>query len=318
MIFHSIIENAYRKMLFSRCDDTGLAFYFSHKDFDGLMAEEYSFATPKGDTLRGAFYSYPHARRDRLLVFDHGFGGGHRSYMREIERLARAGYRVFAYDHTGCMTSSGESAGGFSQSPADLDACLTALKADPNVNTADLSVIGHSWGGFATLNSPALHPDIKRIVVLSGFVSVPAMIAQNFGGILSGYRKHIYALEAASNPDYVTLDAVKTLADSDTRALLIYSDNDPLVKKEVHYDALYAALSEKDNVEFLLTKGKGHNPNYTHDAVSCLAVLAKETKKKRKKLKTPEDREAFRRSFDWYRMTEQDEAVFEKILAFLA
>ncbi len=316
MIFHKQIEAAYRARLFARCDDTGLVHYFSHQDFPGMHAEAYTFASFHGHELQGYFYSYDGYDPHRLVVFEHGFGGGHRSYMKEIERLCAAGYRVFAYDHTGCMESGGEGAGGFAQSLCDLDDCLKTLKADPTVDTSDISVMGHSWGGYSTLNIAALHPDVRRIVVLAGPVSVSLMIEQNFAGILKGYRRHILSLETGENPMYARYDATITLRNSDVRALLIYSDNDAFVRKDLHYDALYTALAGRENVELLLESQKGHNPNYTADAVAYLGELSEKVKKAAK-LKTPEERAAFRDSFDWDRMTAQDERVWEKILAFL-
>jgi len=237
--------------------------------------------------------------------------------MKEIEKLCSQGYRVFSYDHTGCMESGGNGANGFSQSLHDLDDCLKALKADKNINTTDISVLGHSWGGFSTLNISALHPDIKKVVVFSGFVSVEKMIEQNFSGLLKGYRKYILQLEKETNPDYVNYDGTKTLQNCDTKALLIYSDNDPLVQKNVHYDALYNALKDNNNVEFMLVTNKGHNPNYTTKAVGLLNELSERTKKEAKDLKTEEQKEAFRNSFDWDKITEQDDAVWEKVFGFL-
>ncbi len=286
MIFHKTIEKIYIAQMFARCDETGLVHYFSYKDFPGMNAEPYRFTSSLGHIMKGYFYSYKGADTSRLIIFEHGFGGGHRSYMKEIEKLCSAGYLVFTYDHTGCMESGGIGARGFSQSLHDLDDCIKALKADEKVNTSDITVIGHSWGGFSTLNIAALHHDVKKIVVFSGFVSVEKIVEQNFAGILKGYRKHIMQLEAESNPDYIGYDATKTLQNSNTKALLIYSDNDHLVHKTVHYDALYNALNGKKNVELMLVSGKGHNPNYTYDAVACLRELASKTKKKAKKLKT--------------------------------
>ncbi len=317
MIFHRYIEKQFQKRVFVRYDGSETVHYFSHRDFPGLIEEPYPIPSSRGHTLAGRFYRYEGADTSRLLVFEHGLGGGHRSYMKEIERLCRAGYRVFAYDHTGCMESGGESVFGFSQSLHDLDDCLRALKRDPGVNTDRIAVVGHSWGGYATLNIPALHPDVERIVVLSGFLSAERIIAQNLPGPLRGYRKHILALEAEANPAYFAYDATESLQKANTRGLLIYSDNDSMVQKRDHYDVLAQALGKKENLTLWLLPNKGHNPNYTAEALSRLADLASRSQKEKKTLKTKEGREAFKASFDWDKMTEQDESVWERILTFL-
>ncbi len=303
--------------MFARCDGNGLAHYFSHEDFDGLSAEPYTFKTSRGNELKGYFYACEGCDRDRLVIFEHGFGGGHRSYMKEIDRLCRAGFRVFAYDQTGCMESEGSSAGGFTQAIRDLDDCLKALKADESVNTSDISIMGHSRGGLATMTALEFHPDIKKIVVLSGPISTEAMVGQLFSGAMKGYRKHIMAVEREADFEYVDCNAVETLKKSNVKGLLIYSDNDPLVHKGVHFDALSEGLSDKADIELMLVSGKGHNPNYTTDAVAYLGELAEATKRAEKKLTTDAERESFRNSFDWHRMTAQDNAVWKKIIEFL-
>lgn len=319
MIFEKQIVGAFRAMMFSRCDDKGTAHYFSHTDFEGLRSRPFSFTAKAGHTLNGSFYFYDGCKEDRLIVFDHGFGGGHRSYMKEIEKLCQEGYKVFAYDHTGCMTSGGESANGLSQSLGDLDCAITALKALPELSGVDLSVIGHSWGGFSTMNIPALHSDISHIVGISGFVSPELLIASYFGGIMKGYRKPVMRLEEEANPEYCRFDATRTLAQTSAKALLIYSENDMMCKKKPHYDALESALSHKEGVKLLLVKNKGHNPNYTEDAVKYLGEYLEKKRKfeKQGKLVTDEQRAAFVSSFDWHRMTEQDESIWEEIFAFL-
>ena len=130
----------YRAQLYGRCDDTGKVFYFSAKDFEGMSATPFSFKSNEGAMLKGYFYSYDGYDTSRLVVFDHGYGGGHRAYMKEIERLCRAGFRVFSYDHTGCMESEGESTRGFAQSLSDLDACISALKSSGEAANASISV----------------------------------------------------------------------------------------------------------------------------------------------------------------------------------
>ena len=320
MIFFKQIEKMYRSKLYNRCDDLGLAHYFSAGDFPGLQCHAHSFRAHAGHTLQGWFYCYDGPIAGRLVVFDHGMGGGHRSYMREIERLARAGYLVFAYDHTGCMESNGENTNGFAQSLSDLDACLTALKQLDPIRSRTISVVGHSWGAFSTMNIAALHPDVAHVVAMSGFVSVKDMVHQNFSGILKGYRKGLYGLECSANPDYVGYHACETLAKTNAQVLLIYSSDDPLVKKEIHYDALYHALSGRKNVRFLLVNGKGHNPNYTETAVKLLGEYTADLIKKQKQLLQggEEDRKTFRESFDWWRMTDQDETIWQVILETLA
>lgn len=317
MLFEKQILSAYKGMMHTRCDDTETVYYFSADDFEGLHSEAYSFKASAGHTLKGYIYSYDNAKEGRLVIFDHGFGGGHRAYMKEIEMLCRHGYKVFSYDHTGCMESGGESPNGMAQSLSDLNDCLCAIKADERFCGLDISVMGHSWGGFSTLNISALHSEISHIVVLSGFVAVEELVNSFFDGIMKGYRKVIMQLERDSNPTLASFNAVDSLKDSSVKALLIYSDDDQLVKRN-HYDILKAGLSEKANINFMLVSGKGHNPNYTPDAVKLLGEFgAARTKLLKNKKATKEYKERFVSSFDWNEMTAQDDAVWGAILEHL-
>ena len=315
MLFEKTIVDGFRKSFLTRCDDTGTAYYFSALDFPGLQSESYAFPSSSGHTLQGYFYRYETVISGRLIIFDHGFGGGHRSYMKEIELLCRHGFLVFSYDHTGCMESGGENARGLSQSLCDLNDCLNVLKSDPRFRELDFSVMGHSWGGFSTLNIAALHPEVSHVVVLSGFRSVEALMGQFFGGLLKPYGQAILAMERQMNPVFADFDAGKTLSDTDAQVLLIYSDKDPLINRKVHFESLKESLSHKSNIRFLLCHSKGHNPNYTQDAVAYLGQFTRALSagNKKKQFQTQAQKDTFRNSWDWHRMTAQDEAVWDSI-----
>jgi dipeptidyl aminopeptidase/acylaminoacyl peptidase len=319
MIFQKQIEKMYRSNLFVRNDNPNGIFYFGPDDFPGLQAHPYEFTAKAGHTLKGYFYHYEDPVPGRLIVFDHGMGNGHRAYMREIERLAREGFLVFSYDHTGCMESGGESTNGFGQSLSDLDDCISAIKQIDQLKRRRIAVMGHSWGGYSTLNIAAYHPEISHVISMSGFVSIPIMIQQTFSGPLKCFQETVLALEEKANPEYVFRDARRSIWFSETNYLLIYSANDPVVRKNPHYDMLHNAFSRRYNVKLLLVEGKGHSPNYTKEAVNLKDAFFKDFQKavKRKKLETPEQQKAFMSRYDWKAMTEQDEYVWKEVFATL-
>ena len=319
MLFEKQIEKIYRSNMFARQDNPNGIFYFAPLDFPGLKAHPYTFPAAAGHDLHGFFYYYADPIPGRLVVFDHGMGNGHRAYLREIERLAKAGFLVFSYDHTGCMASGGEGTGGFAQSLNDLDRCMKALKGEPALADRKISVMGHSWGGFSTMNICALHPEITHVVSMSGFVSVDRMLRQVIAGPLSPYRKKLLELEQQTNPDYVTFDARKSLWHSKAKVLLIYSEDDPVVQKKFHFDLLKDALVTRENVRMLLVNHKGHNPGYTEDAVVYKDAFFKAFTKalKKKQLVTAQQQKEFMDRYDWLRMTAQDDAVWDRIISHL-
>ena len=317
MIFEKKIVEIYKQTAFCRCDNDGLAYYFTEVDFEGLNKVPYQFKSTLGHTLQGFFYYYDNYKDNKLIIFDHGFGPGHTAYMKEIEKLCKEGYKVFAYDHTGCMLSEGVNINGMAQSLHDLDDCVNEIKNNPEFSNLELYVMGHSWGGFSTLNIASLHKEVKKIVVLAGFVSVKDLIDSNFTGLLKGYRKAILEVETKANPNYVNFDGVETLKNSDVLALLIYSDNDHLCKRP-HVDKLIKNLSECENVKILLEHNKWHNPNYTIEAVNYLnEYVNKKNKILKNKELTEIEKTKFVESFDFNKMTEQDEVIWHMIFEHL-
>ena len=317
MIFEKQIVNMYKGMMHTRCDDVETVYYFSADDFPGLNKEAIPFTSSSGDTLSGYLYHYDGAREDRIIVFDHGFGGGHRAYMKEIVKLCEHGYKVFSYDHTGCMESGGETPNGLSQSLRDLNDCINMLRANERFSSLDISVMGHSWGAFSTMNIADIHPTVSHVVAMSGFISVPVMVSTFFGGILSGYREPILELETQANPIFSKFDSARSLRRSGVKALLIYSDNDAICKP-IHCEMLMEKLADVPTVKFLITKNKGHNPNYTVDAARYVAKFGKaRAKLARRKNVTQEEKAAFVASYDWDKMTVQDESVWQVIFEHL-
>ena len=319
MVFEKQIIGIYNMMMGSRQDPTGDIYYFDYTDFPGMCAEPFEFKGNVGQALRGKVYYFGEKCKEKITVFDHGMGNGHRAYMREIVELTRHGYTVIAYDHTGCRDSEGESIRGFAQSLADLDHCLKYLKTREDFKGASISVIGHSWGSFSTMNIPALHPEVTHIVGMSGFISVPAILEQFFSGILKGYRPAVYKIEEERNPEYVGFDAITSIKGSSTKAMYIQSLDDKTINTRYHFDKLRAALADRENTHFIPLTGRNHNPNYTEDAVKLLGDFQKRLAKFRKKNKAPTDAEKqeFVSGFDWAAITEQDADLWNRIFDFL-
>lgn len=310
----------YKSILFRRHDPDGSIFYFCHEDFEGLHSDEFSFVSKRGHKLYGSFYYYDGFKADHLIVFEHGMGSGHQGYFREIEFLARKGYLVYSYDHTGCHRSEGEHIYGLSGSLSDLDDCISALVSEKGYSEEQISVIGHSWGGFSSLNILSLHPNLRSIVAMSGFISVKSMQNQIVPFIIAPIRKTLFDLEKRTNPSFADANAIETLANTERPVFIIHSMDDSTVSYKTNFEVLSRELIEKTNIEFLLSNGSGHSPHYTAPAFAYKEKFFKEMKKQRKRklLDTDEQKETFVNSYDWFSMTEQNEELWEKIFKFFA
>ena len=316
-MFTKLIVNTYKRALLTRHDPDGAIFYFSHTDFEGIECETFEFFGERGQRLQGYFYTKNVTRPDRLVIFEHGMGCGHRAYMSEIATLVEHGYTVFAYDHTGTLNSGGEHIGGFTQSLCDLDSAIKALKASGRCDGKRLAVIGHSWGGFSTMNIGAFHKDITHLVAMSGFVS-PNKIITDMLGKMKKYAPAVFASEVAYFGGYAYADASLSLLQTDARALIIHSKDDPTVPYS-RFLELEASLGDVERISFLPLEGKRHNPNYTADAVRYKDEFFAELTRFRKKSKkaTEEEKREFASRWDWHRMTEQDADFWAKIFDFI-
>ena len=317
MIFENKIKEIFSSSLLVRFDDAGTARYFTHEDFEGLSKESFVFFGNCEQRLEGAFYFYGAKSSERLVIFEHGMGGGHLSYMKEIEKLASFGYTVFAYDHTGCMKSGGENIGGFSQSLADLDFAIRALRACEEYKAISISVVGHSWGAFSTLNIGAIHPDITHAVAMSGFISVKDMLASL--GILRFYSKPLLELERKNVGKYADFSAKDSLLKTDAKVMIIHSDDDKTVSFKKHFMKLKESLSNRPDTEFYAVSGKGHNPNFVEGAVKYKDEFYADLTKKTKSgyFSSDKIKADYKASWDFEKMTEQDDGVWQKIRGFL-
>lgn len=319
MLFEKTVLNIYNQQFLVRCDDTGVVHYFTAADFQGLNTLPFSFIGESGQELRGSFYYYGEMSREKLVIFDHGMGAGHLAYMKEIAELAKGGFTVFSYDHTGCMNSEGDNIRGFAQSLSDLDCCIKALRSTDEYKSLQFMVVGHSWGAFSTLNISAIHKDITHIVAMSGFVSVKDMLTQFFPGILKLYVPALYRLEQKNVPVYADYNAIDSLKSSTAKAMIIHSDDDGTVSFKRHFLKMKKALSERADTYFVAVSGKGHNPNFTEAAVKIKDAFFADYKEKMKNgYFTDEDKKReFKESYDFVKMSEQDSMVWKDIISFL-
>ncbi len=304
-----VVEKRYRGNVCIRYDE-GIIPYFKHENFPELHFAPYSFYGSEGQRLQGYFYYYDNPIPGRLVVFDHGLGGGHTAYLQEVNVLAKHGYLVFAYDHTGCMESEGADTNGLAQSLTDLNECIKALKTIDDLKDRTISVVGHSWGGFSTVNIGALYPEITHLAILSPIISIKQMLKQSMRDYTVIFRGYVRSLERKWNPRFADTDGIESLKKTNAKVLVIQSRDDPTVNPKFHFDLLKKELKDHENIAFIEVENKGHNPNYT--------LAAAEYKRKFfAALREAEDKKAHYASGDYWQLTEQDPEVWEMIFRHL-
>ena len=308
------IAALYRKLVVKRYDETPLIPTFELGYFEGLKAEPVSFVTDNGITVNGNFYSYEGAREDMLVIFCHGIGGGQKRYYREIDTLARHGYRVLAYDDVGCDTSEGKDIRGLSESLHDLFSCMNYLRSLPEYKDIKICVAGHSWGGYAAGNILNYRDDIEAVAVISGFTSVDDFMRVYYKGKAGFVRKRISAFERKANPMFADSSSVNAAENTGARMLFIHSDDDEMVKMDCGM-GLVSSKVTRDNIEYLLFDGRKHTPHYQKEATEYLTSFMNTFYRKVRsgELKNYDLQVDYMKRLDLVKATNQDGEVWKKI-----
>jgi dipeptidyl aminopeptidase/acylaminoacyl peptidase len=321
-MYKKIVEKTDQKMFGKRCDDNHLFFYYSASDFKGLLDDKYEFKIEDGTTLRGHFYYYPNFDPKKLIIFCHGFSAGHRSYFPEIEYLCKAGLKVLAFDYKGTFESDGENLTGFSEPIEDLYSLLNTLTKEGYFDKYEISLIGHSWGGFAIGNILNYFDNISKAIVISG----PTSLADYLDGYLPKYipfRKRLILetleKEATIYPKFYSSTSISAYLKTKTKVLLIQSIDDKVVNFNFSSGKVQRTIGKKKNIEYYFIKDHVHNPTYSKDAVIYFnSVIDKYNDLlKHHKLKTFEEKQAYFKDVKWKDMTKLDKNVMNKITTFI-
>ena len=303
------ISRKYLKDFVCRYDKVVGIPYYEPTDFVNLKEEAFSFINSKGIEIH-YFYYYDNYREDKILLFLPGIGPGHVSYFREIEAFAKQGYKVLTLDYTGCGYSKGKCLASLNNPTADVVELLDLLNLKQEV-----LLVGHSLGGYTALNVINYRKDIRRAVVISGFVDMKSLL--NTFTHSNFITKYLLKYERKVNPKYYPLDNIEYLKHTEDDIFFIQSTDDAMVK----YSIALEVVEPIDNlhVKKLRLTNKGHNPNYTDDAVIYMnQVFGKYYQLIReKKITSNDERIAYFKDVSIDKLTEQDQDILNQIFDFL-
>lgn len=321
-LFLFLLAFAVEKAAFGkRCEGNPYLQYFTAADFPNLTAEPVEFTGNRGQKLRGNFYAES-GRQDfkALLVFAHGMGGGHLSYMTELDFFAKRGYLVLAYDNTGTMASEGKSLVGMPQAVSDLRCALHFAKQD--VRTKDLPVVlaGHSWGGYTVCRVLYFHPQIAGVVAFSAPDDVPRLLCAQAkaltGKDLAFLEPFLRMYERLRFGKAASMRTAEIIAQADIPVLLLHGERDTVVALE-DAAATQDILKGYANIQVQMYPQKQHNvyataeaEQYIADAFAELGVLSKDTAQADKA-------KAYAETLDFRKMCEEDGEVMEAVAKFL-
>ena len=299
-----LVSSVYKKRMLHRYDKDGYTPYLSSEVFAGLNKETHTFINSLGVEISYFYYYYDNYNPNLTILFLHGLGPGHTAYTREIETLAKMGYKVLTLDYMGCDSSKGDRLPSLNEPTRDIDDLLNLLSLKEEV-----VVIGHSLGAYTTLNIMNIRHELKKAVVISGFLRPDIVLNALLGTKL--FSASIARYEKKIEPKYYPIDNFEYVKNTNNKLLFIHSKDDPVV----NYAAAMKPVLEANNpnIQILTVDGRGHNPNYSDNAAKTVT----EVFGKYYKLKKDEDKKALMEKQDVWAMTEQDIEIFNKIKSFI-
>lgn len=313
IIILSIIVGILMRLALNHRGDGSPAFrYFQAEDFPGLLAEPIKFVGNHKQTLRGYLYSNQQYKTFKeLIIFTHGIGAGHTAYTTEINRLAKEGFLILAFDYTGCALSSGTSMISLIQPLVDLDYAFRYIESRSDIKDLKRYVVGHSWGGYVAMSSLLLKKHrIDKVVALSGFLS-PTLVTVANRSFLYPLYPFIYMHGYWRYRRYATYNSKKALKKARVPVFVIHGKEDRVIKPKDAIDRLAIIAKKKDNIELMYVEDRGHLPYLTKRAEDYLYQVQKD--------KAIYDRKkpVLDYEIDYALITEEDEEVMKKIVAFL-
>ena len=239
-------------------------------------AEPVTITTPDGLTLRGCYFTTPHARKG-VILFGLEFGSNRWACRQYCEQLLNAGYDVFAVE----PRNQGDSDRDPNYEPlqwvtdrdlADTRAAIGYLLARPDADPKGIGLFGISKGGstglIAAANEPAVRclatdgaygtlttmvPYMKRwITIYSDRLKLQRVMPSWFYGLIG-----VVGVKKVAKNRGVTYPSIEKAAARFRRPLLmIHGGGDTYIKPEMAKELFERATGPKDL--WLVEKAK-HN-----------------------------------------------------------
>lgn len=263
---------------------------------------------PMGDIyLRGGLFSYPKYDKDKLIILNHGMWSSIDAYMQDIAYFVKKGYQVLAINHEGVTESDGKNIRGLSNSLRSLDYVIQYVKKNEKLKNRSLYVEGHSWGGFAAINIPYYHEDIKGVLAISPFMSVKSCMKGLLPKPLWVLIPFFQIIEKHKVGAYAVTNAIKNVKNFKGNLVILHSENDNMVK--FRYNTFMLMKQDLSNVSYMIFKDKKHNPHYAYSALRAEEEYVREISKLSK-----DEQTAFMEKTDFHKLGELDEEVLDKAL----
>ena len=143
----------------------------------GLALEDLRIPGPRGELAAW----YLPATNGCTLICCHGIHDNRGQWLGQVARLhERSGYGAVLFDFAGHGQSEGDTVTYGVRERDDVAAIVAWLRARGDVNMAGLAIMGYSLGAITATLAAATLPELRALVIESGFADLQHDIAQLF------------------------------------------------------------------------------------------------------------------------------------------
>lgn len=238
---------------------------FKKEDYHNLKYEDFSFYSDK-NKLNGNIF-YINKNLSNIIIFACGYKMTYQRYMPEINYLCSLGYTVFTYDNTGTGVSEGRTLKGAPQAIIDLKNCVNVIKKE--YPTSKITLVGHSMGGYAVINSLNL-VTVDKVVAIAPFNSIVDVVLDNvnktFHNKLFLFRTLYMTYLHLKFKKYGSYETYKTIKYVNIPVMIIHGNSD----RTVLINNFYKSMMTNQNlfVKYLEVENRNHNPLLSFNAMN--------------------------------------------------
>lgn len=263
LLLFAVVELGYAKIFYKRGDGINCIDYYSPKEFKSLSYEKIHFNSGRYQ-LTGFIYKNIKVKKFKAVVLvNHGIGFGHFYLLPLIEQIANDGFIVISYDFTASGLSEGRRIKSMSQALLDNKAFFTYLSSREDLNKYPLYLLGHSWGGYASLASLNLNTKIDKVVSFAGFSSELDLFTSSVK--LIKLLKPLFILRNFIHyGKYSSMSGLKGVSNSTSKILYIQGKEDKVVSPKIGANLLSKVTNE--NLVIKLLPEKGHSCFFTKES----------------------------------------------------
>lgn len=206
------------------------------------------------------------------------------AYLSDMIYYSQHGYVVIRPDLRGNGKSEGIPEGAYYSMAYNVDimSLISSVQQTAYLNKSDITLWGHSMGGYLALRAAVLSPDIKRVVILSGSVGTPIDMftmyfapSDELNPIALKVRSDVLAKHGSplSNPQFwEATSPLNYLSKTNAEFQIHVGSNDRVVPPEFSADLSRALEAAHRKYQYYIYAGADHGLGSQRELVRSRSI----------------------------------------------